>query len=481
MVNGSRSSIILPPHSGIPLTAEQIVVSLATSLAKVWNRDLPPNVRISARILWPILIAPIALINQLVTPHPIWIVLLIAIGGLYTIGYYWVRSQAQTVSLRRVRVGVLLVAGDTLREEFDLRNDSNLPVLWAEFFDQSNLPDYQPGRVVACGANSSYRWHAEVECRRRGVYQLGPHQLTLGDPFGLFTLTMQFDQTDAVLIYPRVAHLPQVTLPQGNTEGAARRRRPLWGALPSASVREHQPTDSLRYIHWPVTAHRGVLMVKELEIEPSGAVWIVLDLNERVHAGEGEQSTLETAIVAAASIAAELLNRSDRRTVGLLTLAGGQQLTVLAPQAGQAQLWAILAALAPVQPTNIGLAEFLHNSLATLGRRGSLIVITPQTTMAAGNLDGEPSAQADQDWVAEVVHLQALGLAASVLLITAATAEEQSAEGVRMLLARYNIPLQTLQAGTRLPAALTFRRKRKVIRSTPTGGAVTYEVDEEVG
>ena len=222
-------------------------------------------------------------------------------------------------------------------------------------------------------------------------------------------------------------------------------------------------------------------MVKELEIEPSGAVWIVVDLNARAHSGEGEQSTLETAIVAAASIAAELLNRSDRRTVGLLTLSGKQQLTVLAPQAGQAQLWAILAALAPVQPTTITLAEFLHNSLATLGRRGSLIVITPQAATAANNLDIPNPVSTEQDWVAEVVHLQALGLAASVLLITAATADEQSAEGVRMLLARYNIPLQTLQAGTRLPAALTFRRKRKVIRSTPTGGAVTYEVDEEVG
>jgi len=456
-------------------------MSLATSLAKVWNRDLPANTRISARILWPVLIVPIALINQLVTPHPIWIVLLIAIGGLYGIGYYWVRSQARTVNLRRVRVGTLLVAGDTLREEFELRNDSNLPVLWAEFFDQSTLPDYQAGRVVACGANNAYRWHAGVECRRRGVYQLGPHQLTLGDPFGLFTLRMQFDQTDPVLIYPRVAHLPQVTLPQGNAEGTARRRRPLWGALPSASVREHQPTDSLRYIHWPVTAHRGTLMVKELEIEPSGSVWIVLDLNARAHSGEGEQSTLETAIVAAASIAAELLNRSDRRTVGLLTLAGEQQLTVLAPQAGQAQLWAILAALAPVQPTTVSLAEFLHNSLATLGRRGSLIVITPQVSPLTGDPHSDQPAPAEQDWTAEVVHLQALGLAASVLLITAATADAQSAEGVRMLLARYNIPLQTLQAGTRLPAALTFRRKRKVIRSTPTGGAVTYEVDEEVG
>jgi len=32
-----------------------------------------------------------------------------------------------------------------------------------------------------------------------------------------------------------------------------------------------------------------------------------------------------------------------------------------------------------------------------------------------------------------------------------------------------------------LPPALTFRRTRRVIRSTPTGGVVTYEEEEEVG
>jgi hypothetical protein len=30
-------------------------------------------------------------------------------------------------------------------------------------------------------------------------------------------------------------------------------------------------------------------------------------------------------------------------------------------------------------------------------------------------------------------------------------------------------------------AALTFRRTRQVVRTTPSGGVVVYEVEEEVG
>ena len=38
-----------------------------------------------------------------------------------------------------------------------------------------------------------------------------------------------------------------------------------------------------------------------------------------------------------------------------------------------------------------------------------------------------------------------------------------------------------LRTDVALRTALTYRRKRKVIRNTPTGGAYTVEVEEEVG
>jgi hypothetical protein len=44
-----------------------------------------------------------------------------------------------------------------------------------------------------------------------------------------------------------------------------------------------------------------------------------------------------------------------------------------------------------------------------------------------------------------------------------------------------DIPAQVLRTDMPLRAALTYRRKRKIIRTTPTGGAYTVEVEEEVG
>lgn len=442
-------------------------------LHTLWNRGLPAQVTIRHQLLWPLLLLPVVLINQIITPHPIWVVLLVALIGLYGIAIAWVRLQAGHITVERQRIGTILVAGDELEEAFVLTNSSPLPVLWAELRDESTLPGYSPGQVVGCNSNNSYRWNRKIICRQRGLYRLGPQQLHLADPLGFFGLTIDFPQTDTVVIYPRVLQLPTVILPQGSQSSTARRRRPLYGAQPAATVRAYQPTDSLRHVHWPITAHRGSLMVKELESEPSGTVWIILDLDQAVQRGDNEDGTLEYSIIVAASLTAALLQGEERRDVGLYTISGERAradhaVVAITPQNGQAQLWSILARLAPVQATDVPLAEQLHSARMSIGKRSTIIVVT-----AAPREDAP-------DWLAELVHLQSSGISSSVMLVT--EGDETAADApMRELLAGYGIDVQLLSSQAQLPPALTFRRTRRVIRNTPTGGAISYEVEEEVG
>jgi uncharacterized protein (DUF58 family) len=506
------------------------------------NRGMPEHVSIRFRVWWPLVLMPFAVVNQILAPHPVWLVLVISLFGMYGIAVLWVRTQAPHVYAVRQRTGAILVAGDLLREDFELRNNSRLPVIWAEFIDGSDLPGHEPGRIVACGAYSFYRWHTEVACERRGVYRLGPHRLRFGDPFGLISVEVSSEATDALLIYPRVVHLPDFELPHGNAGESRRRRRPLRGALPSASVVEYRPGDSLRHIHWRSTAKRDQLMVKELEIEPSGDVWIVLDMNRRAQSGTGPQSTLEYSVIVAASLAAKLLSEGERRAVGILAVSGelsayspatsDEQVTddqaievpdatekreieenavLVPPLPGQAQMWRILAALAPAEATNVTLTDLLHSSREVLGSRRTLVVITAQSDVDswgegyehhAGSIgdngsgtsgtgpDEESGASAGyagrQNWLSELVHLRASGLDSSVLLI-AQEKEDDAADAhsgtdtLRRLLVREDIPCQVLYTGRPLQPALTYRRTRRVVRSTPTGGVVTYDVEEDVG
>jgi uncharacterized protein (DUF58 family) len=294
--------------------------------------------------------------------------------------------------------------------------------------------------------------------------------LRLGDPFGLFDAKIAYDRSETLVIYPRVVQLPHVELPRGSAGGVAARRRPLFGMLPAASVRDYVQGDSMRHVHWRSTAHRSQLMVKELELEPTGDVWIVPNLHAAAQRGEGRSGTLEYTIVLAASMAAEMVSGRDRRDVGLLA-ASGTDVVAIPPRPGQAQLWEIMAALAPARPTTWSLVELLRRNLRSLGRRHTLIAITPSSVAHEDTGD---------DWVAELVQVQRLGLASSVLLVTQPEDEATAGELLRRLVA-VDIPAQIVRTDMPLRAALTYRRKRKVIRTTPTGGAYTIEIEEEVG
>ena len=114
----------------------------------------------------------------------------------------------------------------------------------------------------------------------------------------------------------------------------------------------------------------------------------------------------------------------------------------------------------------------------SVGRRSTLVVVTARPNALL------PEA----DWPAQLVHLQATGVTSTVCLVMMASTQTKPGESgrvpdepLRTLLARYNIPVQSFLTSAQFPAALTFRRTRKVIRSTPRGGVVTYEEEVEVG
>ena len=58
---------------------------------------------------------------------------------------------------------------------------------------------------------------------------------------------------------------------------------------------------------------------------------------------------------------------------------------------------------------------------------------------------------------------------------------DEIADAYRSLLAGFDIPVNLLSVDTPLPPLITYRRTRTELRSTPTGGVIVREVEEEVG
>jgi uncharacterized protein (DUF58 family) len=72
------------------------------------------------------------------------------------------------------------------------------------------------------------------------------------------------------------------------------------------AVRSYRDGDDLRRIHWPATAHRSELMVRQEDHPARRRAVIVLDSRAAGHRGDGARGSFEWAVTAAASIASHL-------------------------------------------------------------------------------------------------------------------------------------------------------------------------------
>ena len=356
------------------------------------------KIRIQSR-LWPSLAIMLALL-QLLWPNRAWSTLLIIMAGSWLLSFFWTLFLARRLFMeRQMRYGWAQV-GDLLEERFTIFNDSSLPALWLEVEDHSDLPGYTAGRVTSIGANQSMEWKTEGTCTRRGLFNLGPTTLRSGDPFGLCTLELAQPNATVLLVLPPVLPLPAIEIAAGGRAGEGRRprRAALETTVSVETVREYVASDPLKSIHWPTSARRNALFVRQFEHMPSSDWWIFLDLERRVQLGSGDASTEEHGVILAASLA----NRGQREghAVGLVTCS--PDLTWIAPQHSSGQAMSLLRALALARPGERPLSDLLVDAHKSVQHGASLIIIT---------------ANVQADWAAPLLQLVRIGLTPTVLLL----------------------------------------------------------------
>jgi uncharacterized protein (DUF58 family) len=420
-----------------------------------------PEISIELKRRWLLGLVALPLLLQIVLPNRAWVALFFSLSGAFGVSYFWARHLAGRVRLTREQHYGWVHVGDMLQEQFTLQNGSFFPILWIEIDDQSDLPGYSARMVRSASSQQTVVWRTEGICRQRGLFSLGPWQAQTSDPFGFFQVTFRYAAAQSILIYPPVVHLPTIQLPRGAATGSGRTsQRALDVTVNAAGVRNYVPGDSMNRVHWRTTARRDTLMVKTFDLEPSGDLWIVLDMDANVQAGSGEESTEEYGVILASSLADRVLRQN--RAVALVAYGSlgspdapdAEPLPILVqPQKGKAQQWRILQALATVRAGGRWpLARVLAEMDRNLGRGMTLAVITPSC---------------DPDWLAGLLLPMRRGVAPTALLLDAASFRDgaqagasisSDVEGTIGLLASLGVPSHPIAKGMPFQPLVEHRR-----------------------
>jgi uncharacterized protein (DUF58 family) len=329
--------------------------------------------------------------------NPIYLRLAIALLVVLIFNGIWVAISMIGVTFTRTTQAHRKQVGNLFIEYYELRNQSAIPKIWVKISDQSELPGESSSCLLTwIGGYRSKTYDAYSRLERSGWFQLGPTMIETGDIFGLFRFQKVIPSQDKLLVIPYIVDIPRFPAPFGTLPGGRGLRQKTLEVTPyAAGVREYVPGDPLRRIHWPTSARKQKLIVKEFEKDPMETVWMFVDAEQSIHIDRADDqalkpseilwlkqqrrfqlppSTEEYAVTIAASIAKYYIEQ--KREVGMAT--AGQHYSILPPERGERQLGKILEMLAILKADgDLSLLSLVSTQINNLTRGSTIILITP--------------------------------------------------------------------------------------------------------
>ena len=208
-----------------------------------------------------------------------------------------------------------IVAGQTAVGEISVRNERARSV-------RSGIIELPIGTgtgefvVPPLGAHETWDEMFLISSRHRGLINVGPARAVRSDALGLLRRVRMWDEPVLLHVHPRTVRVPfDATGFQLDVEGVAT------GKLSSSDVsfhalRDYEPGDDRRAVHWQSTARLGKLFVRQYEETHRSHHVIVLDTSRDAW----DHDAFETAVSVAGSLG--LANLRESRPVSLTTTEG---------------------------------------------------------------------------------------------------------------------------------------------------------------
>ena len=263
--------------------------------------------------------------------------------------------------------------GDRVRLSVVARRDSGVPV--GSVVVAGTLGRLGPLELRLRGSGREASGELQLGSVPRGVYRLDEPRVVLGDFLGLTAVSPRVRlESDTLVARPRLAQLDALFSDAGRFSGDGRRlllRRSA--GFDFHSVREYEQGESLRRVHWPTSARRGQLMVKELEDRTRDGVVVLLDCDPRGVAGEPPDSSFDVSVRAAGSLLAAHAGRGRAATL----VTTGSDRSALQVRLGEGDLDAALVVLAAAEPDAAApVSRALAGGSTAASRAGELMVVT---------------------------------------------------------------------------------------------------------
>lgn len=140
----------------------------------------------------------------------------------------------------------------------------------------------------------------ELHCNYRGNYEIGIESIEIEDFLGIFKLSYKVLSPKIITVYPRIVYLDRFHLKtdyMSESHSVLNSRHEDMSTI--LDVRKYAYGDSLKKVHWKLTAKTGWLMVKKFQSTSETSAIILLDLKRNPYSIE-ENTVIEDKLIESA-------------------------------------------------------------------------------------------------------------------------------------------------------------------------------------
>lgn len=297
------------------------------------------------------------------------------IGGI-VISWLWCRYVSKSLIIHQKIDGNNFHVGDIIQVQSFLDNDSLFPVPNVEIVNRTEekitfeepvttLVSILPmGREIITG---------KLTAKYRGIHYLGPIDVEVNDALGIFKFKRRIYSDSVIKIYPKVYDLMNFNLRSMQAYGTVTTKQKAYEDNTVVSdIRKYYPGDSIKKVHWKVSAKKGGIFVKNYEMNGSAVTNIFMDFNRDSFKGENVRELEERAVEAGASIISYMLKNDVPVELYVnstkLNFTKGRDIK---------EITKFLDVLCEVKPVgNKRMGEVLEKRIRLISRGSSIIVIT---------------------------------------------------------------------------------------------------------
>ena len=311
------------------------------------------------------------------------------------------------LNIRKIEVSIdrrnhLLSVGEQIDKRISIRNLSVIPKTLILATDITTIPEYTSSFALGLTAKGYRSWRSTDYARQRGVFEMGPIEISTTDLLGIYKASTRHGEIDKIMVYPKIYDLRNFNIgtSQITNEGTSRKKSNILSPHAS-SVREYAYGDSLSRVHWKTTARTNRLMSKEFDVGSSNEVVILNDLDISVQCGRLEDSTDELSISVTASLTKSY---TDSHTpVGFLS--HGNDRYYITPGIGSSHFDRTMQTLAVAKPGNgKKLQQVIAEERNIWFNNSSIIIITPSS---------------ETEWVTALSELSQFNTSITVIMVNA--------------------------------------------------------------